>query len=336
MKYLALFGLKKEAVLLDSWLYIFKAMVAISVGFILGNAFSITRLDMISVLLGVMYNLEPINVNAFKGGINQLLASSLGALTTGLLIVLFDYQISFIVVALGIGFTLYIALKIDYRMVSPVAIFTSIYMSQFLQSNAQGLPSVWLTFRLRIIALGLGVLIALVFNYLFSLLYYQKIGRKRLEYVKRTSILAFEQSYAQLKQKLSPDQMQGVMTGVFNDVDMVRSNLEAIQQERLFIHPKHEREQIGIYLKAILELKLLVHLSYDNLYLQEDQMRAMTDKEDQFFKDMIDALKKSDFLQLNRLNEIEYTADAIEDRLADNVSLMASSYARLCALMKSL
>ena len=126
------------------------------------------------------------------------------------------------------------------------------------------------------------------------------------------------------------------MTGVFNDVDMVRSNLEAIQQERLFIHPKHEREQIGIYLKAILELKLLVHLSYDNLYLQEDQMRAMTDKEDQFFKDMIDALKKSDFLQSLRLNEIEYTADAIEDRLADNVSLMASSYARLCALMKSL
>ena len=336
MKYLALFGLKKEAVLLDSWLYIFKAMVAISVGFILGNAFSITRLDMISVLLGVMYNLEPINVNAFKGGINQLLASSLGALTTGLLIVLFDYQIGFLTVALGIGFTLYIALKIDYRMVSPVAIFTSIYMNQLLQSNAQGLPSVWLTFRLRIIALGLGVLIALVFNYLFSLLYYQKIGRKRLEYVKRTSILAFEQSYAQLKQKLSPDQMQGVMTGVFNDVDMVRSNLEAIQQERLFIHPKHEREQIGIYLKAILELKLLVHLSYDNLYLQEDQMRAMKDKEDQFFKDMIDALKKSDFLQSLHLNEIEYTADAIEDRLADNVSLMASSYARLCALMKSL
>ena len=65
-------------------------------------------------------------------------------------------------------------------------------------------------------------------------------------------------------------------------------------------------------------------------------MRAMKDKEDQFFKDMIDALKKSDFLQSLHLNEIEYTADAIEDRLADNVSLMASSYARLCALMKSL
>lgn len=336
MNVLALFGLKKEAVLLDSWLYIFKAMVAISVGFILGNAFAITRLDMISVLLGVMYNLEPINVNAFKGGINQLLASSLGALTTGLLIVLFGYRISFITLALGIGFTLYIALKIDYRMVSPVAIFTSIYMNQLLQSNAQGLPSVWLTFRLRIVALGLGVLIALVFNYLFSLLYYRRIGRKRLEYVKRMTIQAFEQSMAYLKQKLSEDQMQSVMTGVFNDIDMVRSNLEAIQQERLFIHPKHERAQIGIYLKAILELKLMVHLSYDSLYLEEDQIRSLTVAEDQFLSSMIDALKKSDFLQSPQLTELAYETVVVHDRLADNINLMARSYQRLCALMKSL
>lgn len=336
MKYLALFGLKKEAVLLDSWLYIFKAMVAISVGFILGNTFAITRLDMISVLLGVMYNLEPINVNAFKGGINQLLASSLGALTTGVLIVLFDYQISFITLALGIGFTLYIALKIDYRMVSPVAIFTSIYMNQLLQSNAQGLPSVWLTFRLRIIALGLGVLIALVFNYLFSLLYYQKIGRKRLEYVKRMTLLAIERSTAHLKQNLRADQMQAVMTGVFSDIDMVRSNLEAIHKERLFIHPKHERAQIGIYLKAIIELKLLVHLSYDNLYLQEDQVRDLTVEEDRFLMEMIEALKKSDFLQSPRLPDLSDVAKPIRDRLSDNVSMMAVSYARLSALMKSL
>ena len=143
-------GLKREAVLLDSWLYIAKAMCAIGAGFILGKALSITRLDMISVLLGVMYNLEPINVLGLKGGINQLLASTLGALITGFLVYIMGYQVTFLTVALGIGLTLYVALKIDYRMVSPVAIFTSIYMTQFIQSNALGQPSVLLTFRLRI------------------------------------------------------------------------------------------------------------------------------------------------------------------------------------------
>lgn len=154
----AIFGLKREAILLDSRLFILKAMVAIALGAILGHFFSITRLDMVSVLLGVMYNLEAINVSGLRGGINQLLASALGALTTGFLVYLTGYQVNFLVIALGIGFTLYIALKIDYRMVSPVAIFTSVYMTQLLQKDVLGNPSILLTFQVRIIALGLGIM----------------------------------------------------------------------------------------------------------------------------------------------------------------------------------
>ncbi|TFG83322.1 MAG: hypothetical protein E4G74_01385, partial [Erysipelotrichales bacterium] len=90
-KILNIIGLKREAVLLDSWLYILKSMVAISIGFILGGLFSITRLDMVSVLLGVMYNLEAINVSGLKGGINQLTASALAAFCTGTLVYLMGY-----------------------------------------------------------------------------------------------------------------------------------------------------------------------------------------------------------------------------------------------------
>ncbi len=147
-------GLKKEAVLLDSWLYILKSMLAIGTGYILGNMFSVTRLDMISVLLGVMYNLEATNISAVKGGINQLLASFLGAVTTGILVYVFGVNV--VTVMFGMGLTLFIALKIDYMAVSPVAIFTSIYMTQYLQSDALGNPSILLTIRLRFFALGHG------------------------------------------------------------------------------------------------------------------------------------------------------------------------------------
>ena len=100
-----IFGLKREAILLDSRLFILKAMVAISLGFVLGQFFPFTRLDMVSVLLGVMYNLDAINVSGLKGGIQQLLASALGALTTGLLVYLTGYNINFFFIALGIGYT---------------------------------------------------------------------------------------------------------------------------------------------------------------------------------------------------------------------------------------
>ena len=86
-KLIQIFGLKREAILLDSRLFIVKAMLAISVGYLLGKALPITRLDMVSVLLGVMYNLEAVNVLGLRGGLNQLLASTLGALTTGILVV---------------------------------------------------------------------------------------------------------------------------------------------------------------------------------------------------------------------------------------------------------
>lgn len=218
-------GLKKEAILLDSRLYILKAMCAISAGFILGHAFSITRLDMISVLLGVMYNLEAINVSGVKGGINQMLASTLGALTTGLLVYLMGYDVTVLTVAIGMGLTLYIALKIDYRMVSPVAIFTSIYMTQFIQRDIAGNPSVLLTFQLRIAALGLGVLIAITFNYLFSFLYYRQIGRRRLEFAKLQSVIGLDKSLAELtSQSTDHNANNSVLAYVFNDIEMVKSH----------------------------------------------------------------------------------------------------------------
>src|SRR5690554_1270311 len=110
-------GLRKEAVLLDSWLYILKAMLAIGTGYVFGMMFEVTRLDMISVLLDVMYNLEATNISAVKGGVNQLLASFLGAVTTGILV--YFLGVNVLTIMLGMGLTLYMALKIDYRAVSP-------------------------------------------------------------------------------------------------------------------------------------------------------------------------------------------------------------------------
>ena len=103
-------GFNKEAMLLDSKLYIVKSMVAIATGYIIGSKMPIANLDMISVLLGVMYNLEPVNVSGIKGGINQLLASTLGAACTGILILLFGINVY--TIALGMALTLYVSLKI--------------------------------------------------------------------------------------------------------------------------------------------------------------------------------------------------------------------------------
>lgn len=329
-------GLKREAVLLDSWLYIFKAMCAISVGFVLGRTFSITRLDMISVLLGVMYNLEPINVSGLKGGINQLLASTLGALITGFLVYLMNYQISFATIALGIGLTMYVALKIDYRMVSPVTIFTSIYMTQLLQTNALGQPSVLLTFRLRILALGLGVLVAMVFNLLFSLFYYKKIGRKRVEFVKLHSINAIKHTIKGLQNPQLIQSSEFVLASVFNDVDMVKANIETMMKERFVPFNHKERVQLSNLLEVVMHIKNMTHCAYDNLFIAHNLGEIIEPNDLNQMNEIVNKLEEIDFLNKKETKSISVSLSSTSTRMSQNVKLMTQECQSILSIYNQL
>ena len=338
-----IFGLKREAILLDSRLYIVKAMVAISIGVIVGQALPITRLDMVSVLLGVMYNLEAINVSGLKGGINQLLASSLGALTTGFLVYLMGYQINVVVIALGIGFTLYIALKIDYRMVSPVAIFTSIYMTQLLQKDGLGNPSVLLTFRVRILALGLGIAIALLCNFIFSILYYRKLGKRRLEFVKIQGVIGLGKTREILLGETEGSfAYQSVLAGVFNDIDMVKANFETMMKEKKIPFNGQEKENLKVYYEVIIQIKTLIHLAYDCIYIKENTQISVDPLVIQQLEAIITGLKQLDFTNLKKspstllppYEPLPISPD--QHRMNDNLSLMRGHYQRMLSELKLL
>lgn len=278
-------GLRKEAVLLDSWLYILKSMLAIGTGYIFGRMFDVTRLDMISVLLGVMYNLEATNISAVKGGINQLLASFLGAATTGILV--YFLGVNVFTVMLGMGLTLFMALKIDYRAVSPVAIFTSIYMTQYIQSDAMGNPSILLTIRLRMLALGLGVLIAIIFNFIFSFAYYRKIAGKRLEYVrlKLNDIMSLTLDYLTDGDKTVGMNYNEPFSDIFADIENVVNNIKALKSEPMIPLSVLEKKNLVNAEEIIKRLKVMVHLAYDSCYTKDtyqtlyrvDQLKAFSD-----------------------------------------------------------
>lgn len=342
--FMKVFGLKREAVLLDSWLYIVKAMLAISAGYVIGNAFPLTRLDMISVLLGVMYTLEPVNAIGIRSGINQLLAASLGALVTGFLIFLMGYQVSVLTVALGMGFTMYIALKIDYRLVSPVAIFTSIYMNQFLQSDAMGSPSIFLTFRLRFVALGLGVLIAILFNTLFSFLYYRKIGAKRMEFVRLQSLSGLKRTRELLiAEEISSDKL-AILSGVFNDIEMVKQNLENMLREKLFLKPK-ELAQLKKLDDMVIALKNIIHLAYDCIYLKEEHALKLEPEDIAKLDRLIGGIESLNLLKPSQIETLPIkSSPTVESsalsipmaRIKSDLDLMGEQYQRMTDIAKTL
>ncbi|MBL4937273.1 hypothetical protein JK636_16210 [Clostridium sp. YIM B02515] len=324
-----LLGLKREAALFDSKLYIVKAMAAIATGYVIGTGLPLTRLDMISVLLGVMYNLEPINILGIKGGISQLIASTLGAACTSILIVFFG--INAFVIAVSMALTLFVSLKINWRMVSPVAIFTCIYMTQYVQKDALGNPSIWLTYRLRIAALGLGVLIAILYNFIFSFLYYRRIAYKRLQFSKNQLLNGLEYTQKQLEGKCDNENREYItlFPAIFNDLDLVYSNISIMINEASYSFNLLHPEKLKTIERILKYFRDINHLAYDiNFVVCRGYKDSEFDNKGiDVLEQCIQILKKVDFTAKGHNVELNYkknTADQNESRINSNINSISA------------
>ena len=99
-------GLGQEAYLFDSPLYLTKSLLAVATGYIIGKYVPIANLDMMSLLLGIMYNLEPLNRLGIRRVVSQILASVIGAAAIGILILAFG--VSVFSVSIGVVLTFYV------------------------------------------------------------------------------------------------------------------------------------------------------------------------------------------------------------------------------------
>jgi len=273
--------LKKEAVLLDSKPFIVKTFFAIATAYFLGKSHPVASRDMISVLFGLILTLEPVNITGVRSGWEQFFATLIGAITTTVIISIFG--VNAITVGASVAATLYICLRVNWRNISPVALFTAIYMTQNIQLDALGNPSVLLTFNLRMIALGFGVFIAIVFNFIFSLIQYRKMGNRRIIFLMK-SLLNHMNT---LEQTMRNGDAAGFrscqlkLAGVFNDIDSTTGLFTDMLKENAFV-----RKLMGVTddrLRAKIELtrklRVFCHLLFDSQYLLCENPAALSQSE---------------------------------------------------------
>ncbi|MBS7527895.1 hypothetical protein KHM83_14515 [Fusibacter paucivorans] len=172
------FKLSREAMLFDSPLYILKAFIGVLLAYVIFSRQSFIGRDMISVLFGMMLTLEPVSMAGVRSGIDQLKSTLLGGVIG--FAVVWAGGVNMLTVPLAVSLTLYMALRIQWRTVPAVAIFTAIYMTQYIQYDALGMPSMPLTLALRLSALFSGILVAVIVNTVFSHLFYRRMVTKRL------------------------------------------------------------------------------------------------------------------------------------------------------------
>tara|TARA_Y100000588_G_C14205528_1_gene904488 strand:- start:392 stop:1468 length:1077 start_codon:yes stop_codon:yes gene_type:complete len=280
-KFLNALQLRKEAVLLDSKPFIAKTFFAIATAYVLGSSHPIASKDMISVLFGLILTLEPVNVTGVRRGWEQFVATFTGAVTTAIIISIFG--INPITAGASVALTLYVCLKVNWRQISPVALFTAIYMTQYIQLDAMGNPSVLLTFRLRIIALGFGVFTAIAFNFLFSMIQYRNMGNRRVIFLMKrllnhmnTLELAMRSGDAGGFRKC---QME--LVSIFNDIDSTTSLFEDMLKENASVRKLMgvTDDRLRAKLAVTRKLRVFCHLLFDSQYLLTENASLLSQSE---------------------------------------------------------
>lgn len=266
-KFLNFIGFDNEANLLDSKIFIVKTFIAVAAGYIIGHNNPLLSKDMISILFAMMLTLEPSTITGIRNGLSQITASIIGAVSTG--IIIYAFGVNTVTIALSIAFTVYICLKINWREVSPVAIFTAIYMTQYMQKDAAGKYSIFLTFELRMAALITGVAIAVAFNYIFSLISYKDMLNKRAVFLYKSFISNLKETLKALegmdKEELMTVKMKLPQT--FNNIDWVYNLFQDVKKEFKFKKMSYEsKSQIERLGNVILFIRTMTHLNYDMVY----------------------------------------------------------------------
>ncbi len=259
------FKFSREAMLFDSPLYLIKAFLGIMISYVVFSQHSIVGNDMISVLFGMMLSLEPVNISGIKSGVAQFEATILGGLVTAIIVSIAG--VNMFTVPLAVMLTLYISILLDWKNISPVAFFTSIYMTQLIQYTGAGDPSMLLTFRLRIMALGSGVLVALLLNFIFSLVFYKSMVCKRITYLFEKFVMNVEyfENVLQTKDSEAIRQLKSEVSGLFRDIDFIYGHVNDLNKE------KRKTETASKYLVVISELRLLNHYFFDLLVQAFDE-----------------------------------------------------------------
>lgn len=264
--------LSREAILFDSPLYLFKTFLGVMISYLIFSHHAIIGKDMISVLFGMMLSLEPVNISGIKSGIAQFEATLLGGLVTAVIISIAG--VTFITVPLAVMMTLYISILLDWKNISPVAFFTSIYMTQLIQYTADGQASMLLTFRLRIMALGAGVIVAIVLNFIFSLLFYKSMVRKRscylFEKMSRT-IKAIEEILSDNKAEKIVE-VKRAISCTFTDIDFVYGHVQDMGKE------KQHSNELEMYTQIMSELRLFNHYLFDMVLELESTWSEATNR----------------------------------------------------------
>lgn len=255
--------LGENARLFDTKEYLLKTFLAVLIAAYVGANNDYVSKDMISLLFGMMLTLEPVNMSGIRSGLSQIEATIIGAIVTGIVVSLLGYGI--LATAIAITITLYVCMIINWQQLMIVAVFTSIYMTQYVQLDTLGNASEIETFKLRMAALGTGVIIAFLVNFVFSLIGYRRMANKRIFYVSKElhDHMTIIREGLIKKDVVSIQVEMSKLQNLFNMIDMITGTLHDVKKDRERFKVVYRHFDADQFIKYSTGIRGVTHQVYD-------------------------------------------------------------------------
>lgn len=314
--------LPKEAMLLNTPSFIIKTALAMFFGFLIGGLIPIVNRDMISFLFGLVLTLEPVNITGYKRGFDQFIATLVGGVITGLIVLIVG--VNPLGLALAMALVIYYTLRKNWREMSVVAIFTTIYMTQFLQMNAHGQPDILMTFIVRVSALTAGIVFAMIANFIASLIVSSDFVNNRLDFLKHRFDWHLDSIIKQLNinHTIKNDNYQS-MALMFKDADWTLALLKDFATDPIVKWRHIDTAQIDAAIKKAEQLRTLSHYLSDIQLQLKDGQQICTHDEVKHLSSALIAIKNNQRLPEEALAPIQARQPRIYDSLMHMQALLA-------------
>jgi uncharacterized membrane protein YgaE (UPF0421/DUF939 family) len=272
-----------------------------------------------------MLSLEPVSITGFKRGLDQFKATLTGGVLSAIILSVFG--INPLGLALSMGAILYFTLSRNWRELSVVALFTGIYMSQFVQTNQMGDPDILMTMLVRITSLSTGILFAMIFNVITSVILSPKLPTNRIEFLK----YRYHKHISKVLNKLEvqdrlDDNQHLTLANLFNDIDWTLMLFHDLLSDPMIKWRRLKADAVSVAITQAETLRTMSHYLYDlEIYLRTYNFNV-TGEDKQAIIEILTCVNASVTNQTNHFCNEEKTLSVFTQRIREDlIQLLALS-----------
>lgn len=161
-----------------------------------------------------------------------------------------------------------------------------------------------------------------------------------MEFARLQGVSGLKKTYEILSSPSGSPVSSSVLAGVFNDIEMVKANIQTMMKENSLPFNRREKANLTVLDDMVNAMKSMIHLAYDCIFMVQEQHVEVTPMDLKKLDEIVERLGKLDFTHPSSTD-----ADQVlrldgevrsESRIKSNLTMMEQQFNRMVELSTTL